>query len=532
MPSSRRDFLRLVAAAPVVVASWTSPLLAAGLERKAPVKHFVLLHSNDPHGHLLPFSFQERTAPGDFLAYMPERKSIGGIARRATLIKDIKKREKNVYAFDAGDSMDGSPFSLEFLGKADYDANSLAGFDYGTFGNHDFNMTPAQFKEMRERVKYPIVLANVFEKGTKNPVEKPYLLENWDGLKVAVLGLTTYSARTYKAIADTWEMREPMSVASDLVPVLRKEADLVVVLAHDGYDEDKRMARDIPGIDVIIGAHSHTRLPVGDYELAARPGRRDPQGTVIVQAHCWGGELGRLDLDAMQMPDGQWRIVRYTASLLPVTESVPEHPSVKAVVQSYWDRIKPKYAEVVGEAADEFVEAEGEDPTNYFLMCDALHAGFPDADFEIENFGGVRAPVLKGKITRAMLIEVDPFTNTMVSFKIKGSDLKKVLAYTRPSPSATLRYHARAFARPDGKKKEWTLVSATLKGQPIEDEKVYRGVASSYYFNYGIKKYALEAQDTGNPRIEYLAEYIRKNSPIRPTPDGRLRLEDNTNIED
>ena len=127
MPSSRRDFLRLLAATPIVVASWTSPLFAAGLERKAAVKHFVLLHSNDPHGHLLPFSFQDRTAPGDYLAYMPARKSIGGIARRAALIKDIKKREKNVYAFDAGDSMDGSPFSLEFLGKADYDARHVFG---------------------------------------------------------------------------------------------------------------------------------------------------------------------------------------------------------------------------------------------------------------------------------------------------------------------------------------------------------------------------------------------------------------------
>ncbi|HVK02547.1 MAG TPA: bifunctional UDP-sugar hydrolase/5'-nucleotidase [Armatimonadaceae bacterium] len=531
MPSSRRDFLRLLAATPVVVASWTSPLLAAGLERKAPVKHFVLLHSNDPHGHLMPFSFQDRTAPGDYLAYMPARKSIGGIARRAALIKDIKKREKNVYAFDAGDSMDGSPFSLEFLGKADYDANSLAGFDYGTFGNHDFNMSAAQFREMRERIKYKMVLANVYEKGTRNSIEKPYLVENWDGLKVGILGVTTYSSRTYKAITDAYEMREPMSVASDLVPILRNQADLVIVLAHDGYDEDVRMARDIPGIDVIIGAHSHTRLPVGDYELAARPGKRDPQGAVIVQAHCWGGELGRLDIDAMQMPDGHWRVVRYTAQLLPVTEDVPEDRAVKQVVDGYWKRIEGKYAEVVGEAADEFADGGDEDPTNYYLMTDAIHAAFPDADFEIENFGGVRAPILRGKITRSSLIEVDPFTNTIVSFKIKGADLKKVLAYTRPAPSATLRYHAKAVARPDGKK-EWELVSAALKGQPIEDEKVYQGVASSYYFNFGIKRYAIDPVDSGKPRLEYLAAYIKKNSPIRPTPDGRLRFEDDTKIPD
>lgn len=518
--TSRRVFLGALLAAPLVL-RYTPAYAGAS----APTKRFTILHTNDPHGHLMPFSYADKTAPGDFVSYMPKHVKIGGVARRATLVGNIKRKEKNVHVFDLGDSMDGSAFSLEYLGKADYEANSLVGFDLGTFGNHDFNMTPGQFKEMRSFVKYPMVLANVYDKTTKQSIEQPYVIENWDGLKVALFGLTTYSSRTYKAISDTCEMREPASVAKELVPKLRQQADLVVLLSHCGYDEDKILAQDIPGIDVIVGAHSHTRLPVGDYEYAKNPKRGDPQGTVIVQAHAWGGELGRLDMMAQPGPDGKWRIAQYTAGLLMVDDSVPEDKRVKAVVDKYWAPISAKYGEVVGKAADEFVDISGEDATNYYLMCDAMLAQTPGAEFELENFGGVRAPILRGDITRGDLINVDPFTNTIFTFEIKGSDLKKLLGYTRPATSKTLRYVAKETPRTDGSgKSDWTFVEGTINGKPIESDTVYKGAASSYYFGAEVKKYAIDPVDTKKMRLDLLADYVKKNSPISPVPDGRIKF--------
>ncbi len=520
--TSRRAFLQTLLVAPLVLRY--TPAYAG---TTAPTKRFTILHSNDPHGHLLPFSYADKTSPGDFVSFMPEHKHIGGLARRATLIKGIKNRERNVHVFDCGDSMDGSPFSIEYRGKADYAAMSVAGFDIGTFGNHDFNMTAVQFNEMRDRIKYPRILANVYDKATGASIEKPYVIENWDGLKVAILGLTTYDSRTYTAIQQAFTMRDPLDVASEMIPKLRAQADLVVLISHMGYDQDKRMARDLSGIDVIIGAHSHTRLPVGDYEYAARAKRGHPQGTVITQAHCWGGELGRLDFQVQPGPDGKWRVAQYTAALLMVDDRVKEDKAVADVIAHYWNPIKAKYEEVIGQAADEFVEADSGDATNYYLMCDAIHAGVPGAQFEIENFGGVRAPILKGTITRSELIEVDPFTNTIVSFGIKGADLKKLLGYTRPAPSKTLRYTATAKTRTDGKK-DWSWGEGTLNGVPIGDDTVYQGAASSFYFNKEIKRYAIDPKDTGRPRLEFLADYIKKNSPISPTPDGRMKLEGGT----
>ena len=87
-------------------------------------KSFTLLHTNDQHGHLLPFSYPSRVSPKDAVGKMPHTKDIGGIARRATLVKKIKAEVKNCWLIDAGDCMDGSPFSVEFFAQADYAAMS------------------------------------------------------------------------------------------------------------------------------------------------------------------------------------------------------------------------------------------------------------------------------------------------------------------------------------------------------------------------------------------------------------------------
>ena len=299
-------------------------------------KSFTLLHTNDQHGHLLPFSYPDRVSPSEDVARMPFVKDIGGIARRATLVKKIKSATKNCYLLDAGDCMDGTAFSAEFFAKADYDAMNLVGYDYGVFGNHDFNMTGPQFTSLMQTVKFPLLLANATNKSDgKNPLP-PYKIVVWDGLKVALFGLVTKSTESYTAAKALYKIDDPVEVAKKLVPELRKQADLVIGITHVGLDVDKELAQKVAGIDVLVGAHSHTRLPVGVYETTFKPGPGDPKGTVIVQDHQWVGELGRLDLTVMQGRDGRWRVSRFAEQLIPITKEIPEDPAVAKVVAGYW----------------------------------------------------------------------------------------------------------------------------------------------------------------------------------------------------
>ena len=185
------------------------PALAAPGDTKS----FTLLHTNDQHGHLLPFSYPDRVSPSEDIARMPFTKDIGGIARRATLVKKLKASTKNCYLLDAGDCMDGTAFSAEFFGRADYDAMNLVGYDYGVFGNHDFNMTPAQFTSLLQTVKFPLLLANATNKTDgKNPLP-PYKIVVWDGLRVALFGLVTKSTESYTAAKALYRIDDPIKSA-------------------------------------------------------------------------------------------------------------------------------------------------------------------------------------------------------------------------------------------------------------------------------------------------------------------------------
>ncbi len=491
-------------------------LPALALAGPGDTKNFTLLHTNDQHGHLLPFSYPDRFSPSEDVARMPFTKDIGGIARRATLVKKLKAETKNCFLIDAGDCMDGTPFSVEFLAKADYECMNAVGYDFGVFGNHDYNMSPSQFLELQKAVQFPLLLANASNKTDGKPPLAPYVITNWDGLKVALFGLVTKSTESYTAAKTLYKIDDPIDTAAKLVPELRKQADLVIAITHIGLDEDRDLARKVPGIDVIVGAHSHTRIPVGVYEFAYRPGAGDPKGTVIVQDHQWCGELGRLDLTVTQGQDGRWRVSRFAEQLIPITKSLAEDPIVSAKVNGFWAKIKPKYDIVLGEALGDFTDSYDNalEPTNYHLVADAVQE-VQKVEFDLENRAGVRAALTKGKITEGDLISMDPFDNTVFTFQITGQQLKKLLIGSRPISSANLRYVLQKID------KKWQWASGTIKNKPIEDTAVYTGATSTYFFTRFVRRVATNGTDTGKLRRDLVREYIKKNTPLKPVEDKR-----------
>ena len=124
----------------------------------------VILHTNDTHGHLLPFSYPTIVPEGSELADLPARRDIGGIARRAALAAkiraDVAKQGGTVWLVDLGDFTDGTPFSSEYKGEADLAAMNAAGYQFGTLGNHEFNAPPEWVPQLLAKAGYPMVLAN------------------------------------------------------------------------------------------------------------------------------------------------------------------------------------------------------------------------------------------------------------------------------------------------------------------------------------------------------------------------------------
>lgn len=471
----------------------------------------VILHTNDTHGHLLPFSYPAIVPEGSELSSLPARRDIGGIARRAALASKIRAaaaaRGATVWLVDVGDFTDGTPFSTEYKGEADVAAMNAVGYQFATIGNHEFNTTPDGLRSLLSKPSYPIVLANVTVKATGEPLLPPYRIERVGGLRVAIFGLVTRSAQGYPAARDHLVVTEDIAVARALVPKLRAEADLVVLLSHCGADIDARLAAEVPGIDVIVGGHSHSRLPTGQFVWRSEDLRVDGvNGTIIVQAHQWGGELGRLDLLVRRAADGAWNIVRYRARLLPITADMPADGTVAGIVDRFWKPIAARFGEVVGTAAGDF-SARGDDEAPYALVADAVRETF-GVEFSLENAGGVRAPLVAGPITYGDLVTLDPFNNTVILFQATGARIREIVARHAPYPSG-LRYRIL-----DGE-----VVDLTVGGQPVQDDRVYAGATNSYFAGVALKDLALK--DTGRSRLEVVAAHIRSHATVKPSYDGR-----------
>jgi len=500
----RRRFLFALAVCAVVGA-------AAAVPARAQDVSLVILHTNDTHGHLLPFSYPAIVPAGSELADLPARRNIGGIARRAALAStiraDVARRGGTTWLVDLGDFTDGTPFSAEYKGEADLAAMNAAGYQFGTLGNHEFNAPPDWVPQLLTKAAYPMVLANATVKATGAPLLPRYRIERVGGVRVALFGLLTKSTQGYPAARDRVLIGDELQTAKSLVPKLRAEADIVVLLSHCGNDVDERLAAEVPGIDVIIGGHSHTRLPVGQFVWRSEDLRGDHvNGTIIAQAHQWGGELGRLDLLLRKSSDGTWGVARYRARLVPITADMPEDPAVAAVVAKYWQPIAGRYGVVVGTAAADF-SSRGDDDAPYHLVADAVRETF-GVEFELENGGGVRAPLVEGPVTAADLVTMDPFNNTVVLFDATGAQIKQLLARNAPYPSG-LRYRL-----VDG-----VVAEATIGGQPLQDDRVYKGATNSYYAMVALKGYA--TTDTKRSRLDVVTEYIRRHGTVTPAYDGR-----------
>jgi 5'-nucleotidase / UDP-sugar diphosphatase len=499
----RRHFQRLIAALVL--------LAAAGPRPAAGQVSLTILHTNDTHGHLLPFSYADAAVRGGELQGLTKYRDVGGIARRATLVTRIRReldaRKAASWLVDAGDYSDGSAFSIEYHGEADVAAMNAVGYDLGTIGNHELNGSLAQLRKLIAATASQLVSANVIDRSTGKPLVKPYVVRTVGPVRIGVFGLTTREAAGYQAVREGLEIADEVASAKATVAALSSQADIIILVSHAGADMDERIAARVPQIDVIVGGHSHSRLPSGAFVWQSEDLLVDDiNGTVIVQAHQWGGELGRLDLLFTRDGGGLWHVDRYRARLLPVTADLPPDPAIAALVDRYWKPIAARYEEVIGRAAGDF-RSRGGDAAEYNLVADAVRE-VCGGDFALENEGGVRAPLLQGPIRRYDLAAMDPFGNTVVLFTARGREIRQLLTRHAPAVSG-IRY------RLDSGK----LTEVTIGGKRLEDEQVYTGVTNSYFAAVALKNVA--TRDTGRLRLDVLTEYIRRKGTVLPSYDGR-----------
>lgn len=402
---TRRDFFTLAAATATLMGG------ASGLARAAakqqitqddllkfdPVGQVTLLHITDIHAQLVPVYFREpsvnlgvgevdglpphitgkdflkkfsiaATSPegyaltsNDFTALAKNYGKVGGLDRLATLIKAIRaQRPNNTLFFDGGDTWQGSYTSLQEQGADMVSAMNALGTDAMT-AHWEFTYGTERVEELIEMLEFPFLAGNVRDTEWEEPVFDGVAYFERGGVKVGVVG----QAFPYTPVANprykipTWSFGIQERRVQELVDEARGEgAELVVLLSHNGFDVDRKMASRVEGIDVILTGHTHDALPVV-VEVGS---------TLLVASGSHGKFLSRLDVEVKG-----GKMTNYNYRLIPVlTDAIAPDPEIAAIVKGIRDPHEAELTRVLGRTESLLYRRGNFNGTFDDLICQAL----------------------------------------------------------------------------------------------------------------------------------------------------------------
>ncbi|RNC79764.1 MAG: twin-arginine translocation signal domain-containing protein [Winogradskyella sp.] len=286
---NRRKFLQQTTAAGALVG--LGGLTLSSFKHDNILKRITILHTNDVHSHIDPFSASDgRNA------------NKGGVARRATLIESIRKENPNTLLLDAGDIFQGTPYFNYYGGELEFKLMSMLKYDLATIGNHDFDNGIDGLYAQLPNAKFDFVSANYDFKNTVLDTHvKPYKTFNKNGIKIGVFGLgIELEGLVGKKLYKETVYNNPIEIAQDMSRILKEEqkCDLIICLSHLGYYyknnpeivSDLVLARQTKDIDLIIGGHTHTFLPKPTIEKNSKG-----ENVLVNQVGCYGLYLGQID---------------------------------------------------------------------------------------------------------------------------------------------------------------------------------------------------------------------------------------------
>ena len=435
--------------------------LAAGLA--AAPKRFTILHTNDLHSHL-----QGVSPELDYTPLVPnDDATLGGWSRLASAIAEVRAQRGNpVLLLDAGDFLMGSPFHL-LAREQSFELGLMAAMGYEAvgLGNHEFDLKPDGLARIlasaRRRGALPPVLfaSAVFskEKPEDDSLErafadgwvKPYRIIEKDGVRFGIFAIIGSDAAEVAPFASPVEFLKPEQAAAEMVKVLRgrERAEVVICLSHSGLSkdpsksEDEMLARKVPGIDIIVSGHTHTRL---DAPITVG-------ASIIVQAWEYGKQLGVLDftVDAGKVALQGWQA-------LAIDDSIPGDPEVQARIYSYKKLLDEQalaghglaYGQVLVETGFDLKGAEAENGLGN-LVADSIRWYVNERDSDpadplsrvtlaVESGGVIRDDILRGTTGRETVADLfrvlplgigldDSMAYPLIGVYLTAAEIKKAL---------------------------------------------------------------------------------------------------------
>ena len=555
---SRRDFLQsVVATTAILPAGWSRAFAQQRLTQETllqfqPLGNVTLVHIADLHAQLMPVYFREPSvnlgvgeakglvphltgralldrykipagsaaayalASEDFTALASSYGRMGGLDRIATILKAIRAERGDRVAFlDGGDTWQNSYTSLVSKGQDMVDCMALLKPD-AMVGHWEFTLGAARVKQIVDSLPFPFLAQNVRDTEWNEEVFKASTTFERGGVKIAVIG----QALPYTPIANprwmipnwTFGIRED-NIRKRVAAARKDGAELVVLLSHNGFDVDRKLASRVAGIDVILTAHTHDALPE-----VVTVGR-----TLLVASGSHGKFVARLDLDVR---GGEVKGHRF--KLIPVfADAIAPDAEMAAKITAIRAPHAAMLREVVGHTETLLYRRGNVNGTFDDVICDALIA---ERDAEIALSPGFRwgASLLPGQaITRE-----DIYNATAISYPaayrttMTGARLKEILEDVADNLFNPDPYYQQGgdMVRVGGL--SYSIDVGAAAGRRIGDLKLMRnGQPLDAAREYAVAGWASVNQGTEGPPIwDVVANYVRKKQVVAPRESSPVRI--------
>jgi len=504
----------------------------------------TILHINDWHSRIESNNKYESTCSAEEES---KDECIGGAARLVTAIAERRKalEGQNVLLLNGGDNFQGSLFYATYKGAVEAEFLNQMKFDAMTVGNHEFDDGEDALVPFLEKVQFPVLSANVHPNAQSKVGDriKPSIVLEVGGQKIGIVGAVTNDTPEVAAPGPNIAIEDDIQTITAEVEKLKAEGvNKIIALTHVGYPRDKEMIARIPGVDVVVGGHSHSLLSNTDLKAEGPyPTMVDnPEGykVPVTQAASYSKYLGEFKV----VFDDNGVVKEASGDPLYLDAKIKPDEAVLARIKELGAPIEELKAKQVSETtADidgsrESCRARECEMGN--LIADAVLDRVKGQGVQIvfQNGGGIRASIGKGAVTMGDVLTVLPFQNTVATFQLSGKDiadsieagLSEIEEGKGKFPQvAGLKYSFDKSVAPNQGRLKSVEVMEDGAWKPLDPAKIY-GVAANDFVRAGGDGYkifaekAQNAYDYGPSLEEVVADYLAENRPYTPKLEGRI----------
>ncbi|HPP01012.1 MAG TPA: bifunctional UDP-sugar hydrolase/5'-nucleotidase [bacterium] len=398
---------------------WVLVWILAGGECPAEIVPLTVLFTSDFHAHV-----------------SPDENGRGGAARIAGYYQQVRAEVPNVLILDAGDMISGTPISSLFKGNPVFRILNHWGLDAAALGNHEFDSGWQRIEVYREIAGFPILCANAYVMGPDGKLhilgDAEYAIFQRGALRIAVLGvITEYTPHiTTRQASEGVTFVPAIPALRRLVREVQDQCDLIIALTHAGLEQDLELAKQVEGLDLIVGGHSHIRLKT----------ERRINGVPIVHAGSKGQFIGRVDLTVDTDTD---QIMDWSYRLLEVREELaPEDPATLEAVKEWESKVEELVDRPLGSASQRLTQKD------LVFLAMAAFLESTGADYAYHNSGGTRGTLPAGNFTYRAVWTIYPFENTLVVAQVPGSRIPKNFYGMQPvDPAKTYKIVTNSYVR-------------------------------------------------------------------------------------